>query len=388
MLEIAPRPLGELLAEARESLARGLAAAGGGEAPAYTVAGDQDLTVRWLCAFKEKAPPGALTFAVKAKYLAEAAAAGASAVLTSPGLDAALPEGPARPSLVTTPDPRLLFVAVLELADRALRPAFAQAEPFWKDRASVELGEGVAFGPGCYVGAGARIGRGARIGPGVIIEDEVTIGPGSEIHPRAIIRWRVRIGARCIIQPGAVIGGDGFGYTQAPDPAAGRLIHYKNPHLGSVTIEDDVEIGANTCVDRGLVADTVIRRGTKLDNLVQVGHNCEIGRDCILVSQAGAAGHSAIGDRAFILGQAGLSHGAKVGADAVITGQTGVTGEIPPGRKAWGGTPSIPLDEELKAQALARRFLPRLRAFLEHFRKSASFEELKERFQDRGDGRK
>ncbi|MDR2612500.1 MAG: UDP-3-O-(3-hydroxymyristoyl)glucosamine N-acyltransferase [Deltaproteobacteria bacterium] len=388
MLQIAPLPLSELLAGARDVLARGLAAAGGGSAQSYAVKGDQSLEVRWLCAFKEKPPPGALTFAVKAKYLAEAAASGASAVVTSPALETALSGADRPPALVLTPDPRLLFVAALELAERDLRPHTASAEPFWKDRASVELGEGVLFGPGAYVGAGARIAEGVRIGPGAIIEDGVSIGAFSEIHPRAVLRWGVRIGARCIIHPGAVIGGDGFGYTQVPDPSTGRLIHYRNPHLGSVTLEDDVEIGSNACVDRGLVADTVIRRGTKIDNLVQVGHNCEIGRDCILVSQCGAAGHSTIGDRAFVLGQAGLSHGARVGADAIVTGQTGVTGEIPPGRTAWGGTPAVPLDEELKIQALSRRFLPRLRAFLDQFRKSASFSELKERYQDRGDGRK
>jgi UDP-3-O-[3-hydroxymyristoyl] glucosamine N-acyltransferase len=279
-------------------------------------------------------------------------------------------------------------VAALELAEKETRPVNACAEPFWKDRASCSVGSNVSFGPWSYVGSGVTIGDNVRIGPGVIIEDGVAIGSSTEIHPRVVLKWGVRIGSRCIVHPGTVIGADGFGYTQAPDPATGRVIHYRNPHLGSVTVEDDVEIGANACVDRGLVADTLIRRGSKLDNLVQVGHNCEIGRDCILVAQAGAAGHSSLGDRAWVLGQAGLSHGVKVGKDAIITGQTGVTGEIPEGRKAWGGTPSIPLDEELKTHALARKFLPRLRAFLDSFRKSATFAELKDRFPDRGDGRR
>jgi UDP-3-O-[3-hydroxymyristoyl] glucosamine N-acyltransferase len=376
------------MAAARDTLARGLAEAGGGPAPSYEIQGDPSLVVRYLSAFKEKAPPGSLTFAVKAKYLAEACASGAQAVVTAPGLDQSLPDTGPRPALVTTSDPRLLFVAVLELAEKVLRPGFPTGEPFFKDRASVTLGDGVIFGHGVCIGAGVTIGAGTLVWPGVIIEDGVTIGPETEIHPRAVIRWGVRIGSRCVIHPGAVIGGDGFGYTQVPDLTTGRLIHYRNPHLGSVTVEDDVEIGSNTCIDRGLVADTLIRRGTKVDNLVQIGHNCEIGRDCIIVSQAGAAGHSTVGDRAFILGQAGLSHGSKVGADAIITGQTGVTGEIPPGKAAWGGTPSIPLEDELKTQALARRFLPRIRSFLDQFRKSTSFSDLKERFQDRGDGRK
>jgi UDP-3-O-[3-hydroxymyristoyl] glucosamine N-acyltransferase len=384
VLGIDPRPLGELLADARGSLARGLAAAGGGGAPDYEILGDPSAEVGWLCAFKEKAPPGSLTFAVKAKFLADAAANGAAAVITTPQLAQGAaprePGAPPGPALVVTSDPRLLFVGLLELAERALRPSWPPAEPFFKDRSSVEAGPGVVFGPGTYVGAGVRLGEGARIGPGAAIEDEAEIGAGTVVHARAVIMWRVRIGCRCVIGPGAVIGWDGFGYTQAPDQATGRLIHYRNPHLGGVTIEDDVEIGANTCVDRGLIADTLIRRGSKLDNLVQVGHNCEIGRDCLLASQVGTAGHATVAERALVLGQAGLSHGTHVGADAIITGQTGVTGEVPAGRKAWAGTPCITLDEQLKLQALARRFLPRIRSFLEHFRKSSTFSELRDRY--------
>ncbi|MDR1081968.1 MAG: UDP-3-O-(3-hydroxymyristoyl)glucosamine N-acyltransferase [Deltaproteobacteria bacterium] len=384
MLGIVPRPLDALLAEAAASLASGLAAAGGGKAPRYEIRGDPGTEVGFLCAFKEKAPPGAVTFAVKAKFLADAASNGAAAVLTTPalaqGLPGPAPGAPPPPVMVITPDPRLLFVGLLELAEKAIRPSWATAEPFFKDRAGVEAAEGVVFGPGSYIGAGVKLARNVRIGPGAVVEDGVEIGEGTAVHARAVVLWRVRIGARCVIGPGAVIGWDGFGYTQAPDPETGRLIHYRNPHLGGVVIEDDVEIGANTCVDRGLIADTLIRRGSKLDNLVQVGHNCEIGRDCLLASQVGTAGHAAVSDRAFILGQAGLSHGTRVGADAIITGQTGVTGEVPAGRTAWAGTPCIPLDEELKLQALARRFLPRLRNLLDHLRKSSSFSELRDRY--------
>ncbi|MDR1042241.1 MAG: UDP-3-O-(3-hydroxymyristoyl)glucosamine N-acyltransferase [Deltaproteobacteria bacterium] len=384
MLRITPRPLDALLAEAVGAMDRVLAAAGGGSPPAYEIRGDRKTAVEWLCAFKEKAPPAAMTFAVKAKFLAEAVAMGAAVIVTSPGLE---PPSPA-PVLVVTPDPRLLFVSVLETAERELRPDWPESRPYMKDGATVELGRDVVFGPGCCVGADVSLGDRVRLGPGVVVGDGAKVGPDTVIHPRAVLCWQVRIGARCVIGPGAVIGWDGFGYTQVPDPAAGRVIHYRNPHLGGVVIEDDVEIGANTCVDRGLVEDTVIRRGTKLDNLVQVGHNCEIGRDCLIASQAGTAGHSFVGDRAIVLGQAGLSHGTRVGADAIITGQTGVTGEIPPGREAWSGTPSIKLDESLRVQALARRFLPRLRVFFNHFHKSSSFDDLKERYADHGEGRK
>ncbi|MDR1166686.1 MAG: UDP-3-O-(3-hydroxymyristoyl)glucosamine N-acyltransferase [Deltaproteobacteria bacterium] len=381
----APAPLAQLLQEAEFSLKAQLAPhAAVWPAPLYEVRGAPETLVKALAAAGEPDLEGALTFAAEAKFLAPALASGASAIIVPQNL--ALPEK-APAAWVACAEPRLLFAAVLNVAEKRLRPALPAGEPFFRDRESVSLGRGARIGPLSYVGARVTVGDGTVIGPQVYVGDDCQIGRDCLIHPGAILRWRTRLGDRVIIHAGAVLGEDGFGYTQIPIPASGRLIHYKNAHLGGVLIGDDVEIGALSCVDRGLVADTVIKEGSKLDNLVQVGHNCEIGRDCVVVSQAGAAGHSRVGDRAFILGQAGITHGGVVGADAIVTGQTGVTGHIPPGKRAWSGTPALPHEEDLKTQALARRYLPRWRRFVEAFKKSATFQELQELFfnsKDRG----
>jgi UDP-3-O-[3-hydroxymyristoyl] glucosamine N-acyltransferase len=344
----------------------------------YTSEGDLDIPISSLGATNEAAP-GTLTFAVEAKFLREAIEHEASAIITNPNLLKTPPDPSV--NLILTQEPRLLFAAILGFTEKKLRPAWQAGEPvFFKDQASVTIADNVTIGPFTYIGANVTIGAGTKIGAQVFIEDDCVIGEDSVIHPGAILRWRVTLGDRVQIHSGAIIGEDGFGYTQVPTPACGRLIHFKNSHLGGVIIENDVEIGAGTTIDRGLVADTVIHKGSKLDNLAQIGHNVEIGKDCVIVSQVGAAGHAKIGDRAFILGQAGLSHGVEVGADAIITGQSGVTGNIPPGRKSWSNCPAMPHAEDLKLQAMQRLYLPKWRHFLDLFKKCVTFTELRDLF--------
>jgi UDP-3-O-[3-hydroxymyristoyl] glucosamine N-acyltransferase len=354
-------------------LAADLALLGGGSAPEIKVLGDPATMVSALSS-AEEAAPGALCFATSPAYLEKAKSGGAAVVIVAPPLEAALGDQAG----LLTPEPRLVFAVILGLAQESFRPPLPAGEPFFLDRASGQFGQDVVFGPQSYIGARVRLGDRVVVGPGVFLEDDVTVGADTILHPKVILRWGVTIGQRCQIHAGTVIGDDGFGYTQVPSPQTGRLIHYKNPHLGSVEIGDDVEIGALTAIDRGLVANTVIKRGTKLDNLVQIGHNCQLGQDVIVVSQVGCAGHSQVGDRVFLLGQCGLTHGAVVGADAIVTGQTGVTGQIPPGRLPWSGTPHRPHAEDLKLQAMTKRDLPRWREFWRAFRQSLSFEALKE----------
>jgi UDP-3-O-[3-hydroxymyristoyl] glucosamine N-acyltransferase len=177
-----------------------------------------------------------------------------------------------------------------------------------------------------------------------------------------------------------VIGDDGFGYNQIPDTARGRLYHVKNEHVGGVWIGDDVEIGTLVCVDRGLVGDTVIGSGTKVDNLVQIAHNCQVGRDAVIVAQVGMAGHTRLGDRVFALGQAGFTTGAAVGDDAIIGGQAGVSGEIPAGRAVWSGTPAQKADDDFRQLALIRRELPRVREFFRLLGRADSFQSLQQMF--------
>ncbi|MDR0881402.1 MAG: UDP-3-O-(3-hydroxymyristoyl)glucosamine N-acyltransferase [Candidatus Adiutrix sp.] len=375
-----PRRLGELAAEASAGLKTGLAALGVvaedlETASEVVVRGEPGVVINSLAAVDEVtgAGPGALTFAVAPSYLAKAIQAGASAVIVPPSLA----DESTRPALLAA-EPRLIFAVLLGRLGR--QPIPVEGEPLWADRATVSLGRGVVIGPGAFIGRGVKIGDRTVIGPQAFLGDGVEVGPDCLIHPRAVLRWGVRVGQRCQIHSGAVIGEDGFGYTQLPQPAAGRLIHYKNEHSGGVVLEDDVEVGANSAIDRGLVSDTVIGRGTKIDNLVQIGHNCRIGRDCLLVSQVGVAGHSAIGDRVFLLGQAGLGPGVTIGQDAIICAQAGVTGRIPPGRRLWHGEPARPERESLQTRALSASQLPKVRHFFQLLKKCASFEELKAAF--------
>jgi UDP-3-O-[3-hydroxymyristoyl] glucosamine N-acyltransferase len=190
----------------------------------------------------------------------------------------------------------------------------------------VQLGDRCAIGPGCYLGPGVALGTDC------VIESNVSLHKGSEL------------GDRCIVHSGAVIGGDGFGFRW---DGSG---HRKVPQLGRVVIEDDVDIGCNACIDRATLGETRIRRGTKIDNLVQVAHNTDIGPHVILVSQAGVAGSSTIGAGAVVAGQAAISDHVKVGAGARIGGQSGVTKDIPPKATVFG-TPARPMKDTLRELA-------------------------------------
>lgn len=344
--------------------------------PAIEVKGDPETAVVSLAAADE-AGPGCLSFAVSPAFLKKAVSAGASAVIVPPVLFEPGAAGP-RASLVFV-EPRLAFTVILGLL--APERADSSGEAYFADRSSVELGENVLLGQGAYIGQGVKIGEGSSVAAMAYIEDGVSIGARCRIHPRAVLRRGTRIGDRCQIHSGAVIGGDGFGYIQLPWIEGGRLIHFKNEHRGGVLIEDDVEIGSNSTIDRGLVADTFIGRGSKIDNLVQIGHNCRIGRDCVIVSQVGVGGHTVVGDRVFLLGQAGLGPGVTLGEDLIISAQSGLaSGRLPAGRKVWMGTPAKPMDEFHKNMALSYSQLPKLRRFLQLFKKSETFNDLKALF--------
>ncbi|MDR1677517.1 MAG: UDP-3-O-(3-hydroxymyristoyl)glucosamine N-acyltransferase [Deltaproteobacteria bacterium] len=378
-----PKPLRSIVAEAKAKLSETLSLLGGADDPiSVELIGDGAVSITGLSS-AEEAENGALCFAVKKEYFQKAKQQGAAAiiahpdilkevVLDQPGLEKIEPL-----TVVVFAEPRLLFSVVLGLNGQEFSPPWGVSVPFFKDKDSCVIAEGVSFGPNVYLGSSVSIGRGTRIGPGVYLDDDVSIGQDCIIHPGAVLRYGVKVGNRCQIHSNSVIGEDGFGYNQVPCPAQGRLIHFKNPHLGSVIIEDDVEIGALAAIDRGLVANTVIGRGTKIDNLVQIGHNCQIGRDCIIVSQVGAAGHSQVGDRVFLLGQSGLNHGARIGHDAIIAGQSGVLGSIPPGRNVWTGTPVKPQREEYTSQIMVKKDLPKWRKFLSLFLKGQPWEVIR-----------
>jgi UDP-3-O-[3-hydroxymyristoyl] glucosamine N-acyltransferase len=212
------------------------------------------------------------------------------------------------------------------------------------------------------LGRGVRLGRNVAIGPYSVLGDGVTVGDGTVIDSHVVIGHGVSVGAECHLLPnvtlysgsvlgdrviahaGVRIGGDGYGYVFA------KGAHQKIPHVGRCIISDDVEIGANTTIDRGSIDDTVIGAGTKIDNLVQIGHNCTVGKLCLVMSQVGMAGSTKVGDGCILAGQAGLGGHLEVGDRAKIGAQAGVFGDVPAG-ETWSGYPARPHRESLRASA-------------------------------------
>ncbi len=258
------------------------------------------------------------------RYKAEAAATGAGAVIV--GEDA---DGLSRP-LLRAKSPVLAFARALALFHTPPRPA-----PGISPHAAI--GAGAVVDPSATIGPFVSIGAGARVGPGSILESHVAVGDGATIgrdchvHAHASLREGVVLGDRVVIQNGAVIGSDGFGFTRDTGGS-----HVKVPQIGIVVIEDDVEIGANTTIDRATVGETRIGAGTKIDNLVQIGHNVRIGRDVLLAAQVGISGSATIEDRVMMGGQVGVAGHIVVGRGAIAAGQSGVTNSVEPGRFVTG----------------------------------------------------
>lgn len=248
---------------------------------------------------------------------------------------------------------------------------------------TAEIGEGVAIGAFTVIGAGARIGAGSRIAEQVSIGADVVIGTGALIHPGVRIGARVRIGDRFIAQPGCVLGGDGFSFvTETPSrveaarqtlgkPGETQAQPWQRIHsLAAVTIGDDVEVGANSTIDRGTIRDTRIGRGTKIDNLVQVGHNVVVGEDCLLCAQCGVAGSTRIGNRVVLGGQVGVVDNIFVGDDVVVGGGSVVNSNAPAGRVLMG-SPAIRMDQNIELYKAQRR-LPRLVAQIAELQKTVN----------------
>lgn len=311
------------------------------------VEGDGGRVVRGVRPLDE-AGPDDLSFVAEPRYFPYIAATRAAALLVARGSGAPLPAGVAA---VRVDDPRRALALVLP----ALYPE-APAAPGVHPTAV--LGEGArvdataTVGPYAVLGAGTVVGPRARIGAHVVIGRGCVVEADAVIHPQATLYDGVSVGERSIVHSGARLGADGFGYV----PEGGGL--RKVPQVGACRLEADVEVGANTTIDRGSIGDTVIGRGTKIDNLVQVGHNCRLGRSVIVVSQAGISGSTRIGDGAVLGGQSGFQGHIEVGAGARVGAQAGVTASVAPGETV-SGYPARPHREAMRAQAALFR-LPEL----------------------------
>jgi UDP-3-O-[3-hydroxymyristoyl] glucosamine N-acyltransferase len=209
--------------------------------------------------------------------------------------------------------------------------------PVLANATTARVGEGAVVAPGAFIGEDVEIGDRAVIGPGAVIGRGVQIGRGTRVGPHVSISHAL-IGDNCLIHPGARIGQDGFGFVNGPQG------HFKIPQLGRVIIQDNVEIGANVAIDRGAMADTVIGEGTKIDNLVQIGHNNHLGRHCIVVSQVGISGSCDIDDFAVLGGQVGVADHIRIGKGAFVAARGGVTRSLE-GGKVYGGFPAKPVDQ-------------------------------------------
>jgi UDP-3-O-[3-hydroxymyristoyl] glucosamine N-acyltransferase len=301
--------------------------------------GDPEIVVSGVAPL-DRAGPAEISFFASGKYTALAAASRAGVILVTPELaDEAC--GAATRIIVASPHDAMLSLLPQLYPEPPVTPG---VHPSAQLGQGVVLGARVAVGPNAVLGPGARIDDDALIGANVTVGAGVQIGSGSRVYPNATLYPGTVLGKRVFIHSGVRVGSDGYGYVFR-DGA-----HQKIPHIGGCIVEDDVEVGANTTIDRGSIGDTVIGAGTKIDNLVQIGHNVRIGRLCLIMAQVGISGSTRIEDGAIVAGQAGVGGHLTIGKGARIGGQAGVFGDVPAGA-TWSGYPARPHREALRAQA-------------------------------------
>jgi len=311
-----------------------------------------------------------VTFVSDRKHEAAVKTCAAGAVIVAEPV-----EGLSKPQLVVENVDAALITA-LECFAPALKPAPEGVDDSARLGANVQLGAGVSIGPWVVIDDNAEIGAGTVIGSGARIGEGTTIGANCRLDSHVVIYHHCAIGNHVIIQANSTIGSVGFGYTLLD--GAHRLI----PHNGGVVIEDFVEIGANTCVDRAKFGNTMVGTGTKIDNLVQIGHNVIIGKCCLIVSQVGVAGSCRVGDGVVLAGQVGLADNIEIGDGAMIGAQSGVVDDVAPGKKmAW--TPAV----QVKEAARAIGYIFRLPKFAQQLKRlTAKVEELEAAKDHKGRG--
>jgi UDP-3-O-[3-hydroxymyristoyl] glucosamine N-acyltransferase len=297
----------------------------------------------------ESAEPGAILFVENERLLKAAFDSSAAAIIAPSSVAAKVRRAERRGGkpTVLTGNPRLAFAKVMEYFQPLLKP-----EPGIHPTAIIEpdahIGEGVTIREYCYVGHFAHIGDGAVIYPHCVIGDGAQISDETILYPSVVINHHVHVGKRVRIHSGSVLGGDGFGYVMD----GGK--HHKMPQLGTVIIEDDVEIGANVCIDRATIGATRVGEGTKIDNLVQIAHNCQIGRNCILCGQVGLSGSVIVEDNVVMAGQAGLADHVKIGKGAILGAKAGIMSNVQSGDFVMGA-PAVPHRDALRIEASTRK---------------------------------
>lgn len=308
------------------------------------VSGDAARVVRDVGVL-ETAGPETLSWIGSLK-LRERLAASAAGVVVAPE-DCTAPER----TLILVRDPDAAIIAALALFARPVEQVPAGVDPAARVAPDAVV-NGAGIGPHVFVGAGSVVGAGTQLHPGVYVGRGCRIGRDCRLWPNVVLRDYTVLGDRVVIHPNTTLGADGFGYAQR----GGQ--HHKIPQIGAVLVEDDVEIGANTCIDRARTGVTRIGRGTKIDNLVQIAHNVQIGEHCIVVSQCGISGSSTLGHHAVLAGQVGVVDHVNIGALAQVGAQSGVHRDVPDGARICGSPPSP--DTEWARQMIGIKKLPRL----------------------------
>lgn len=333
-----------------------------------TVEGDDQVSVSNVSKI-EDGKPGTLAFLANPKYEKYVYDTKASIVLVRKDFN---PEKPIQATLIRVEDPYQSMAALLELYQQTKPQKFGIEQPSFID-SSAKTGDNIYIGAFAYIGANSSIGNGSKIYPQVYVGSNVKIGDNTIIYPGAKIYDDCVIGNNCIIHAGAVIGSDGFGFAPSPDGS-----YKKIQQVGNVVIEDDVEVGANTTIDCSTMGSTIIRKGVKLDNLIQIAHNCEIGENTVMAALVGIAGSTKVGKNCVFGGQVGIAGHLNIGDRVTIGAMAGVSNNIKEGKIVLGA-PAMDHERALKAYVVYRR-LPEMRDTLTALEKEVK--ELKEKLKE------
>lgn len=327
------------------------------------VDGNENTTVKTFAKIEE-GMPGAISFLANPKYAHYLYQTESSIVLVNKDFQ---PEQEYKATLIRVDNAYESIARLLTLYQSTMQKREG-IHPLACIAESAQVGEGTYVGPFAYIGEGAVVGKGCQIYAGVVIEERAQVGDDCLFYPNVSVYHDCKIGNRVVLHSGCVIGADGFGFAPAADG------YEKIPQIGIVTIEDDVEIGANSCVDRSTMGSTFVRKGVKLDNLVQIAHNCEVGSHTVMSAQVGVAGSTKIGQWCMFGGQVGIAGHAHIG-DRVMTGaQAGIAGSIPKGNVTIQGSPAIDAKNFMRSSVVFK-YLPEMQKEIRALRKE--IEELK-----------
>lgn len=332
------------------------------------VAGDGNIKIKGVMTIDE-ASEGYITFVSNKKYIKKLEQTGASAIIASPDINIK------DKNLLITKNPYLAFAKVVDLMMNPEKVYPGTLDDSARVSDSAELGSNVTVYPFVFIGESVKVADNVVLYPGVYVGDDCRIGKDTIIHPNAVIHKGTIIGERVVIHSNVVVGCSGFGY--APDGST----YFKIPQVGITVIEDDVDIGANTTINRAVLGETRIRRGTKIDSEVIIAHNVEIGEDTLVTSQVGIAGSVTIGNNVILAGGSGVAGHIKVGDNVKVGGWTGVTKDLPPGG-TFLGTPAIEIERMRKCYLIIQK-LPEMKETVKDLqRKIKQLEEKLEKWKD------